>query len=56
LEEVRHGPAEARRYNGFVTGYAMADGLPASEQLRALDGDAALQKFLQLSADFDLGF
>lgn len=54
MEAVCHGVCEARRFPVFMSGYAGADGLPASEQLRPLYGDAALMKFMALAADFDL--
>lgn len=54
MEAVCLGVCETRRFTSFMTGYAGADGLPASEQLRPLDGDDALPKFIALAADFDL--
>ena len=54
LEVVQHGRCEERRYQDFLSGYASGDGAPASEELRALDGDAALQAFLARAEGFDL--
>lgn len=53
FEVMHHGQAE-RRYGDLLTGYASGDGLPASEFLRALDGDAAWQAFPTLAESFDL--
>jgi len=56
IEPIFHELRAERRYNRFFTGYAMAEGLPASEELRALDASTALHRFRELAADFDLNF
>jgi len=54
LEVMHHGRCDERRYRDFFSGYAHGDGPPASEVLRTLDGDAAIQAFLALAKGFDL--
>ncbi|WP_295853641.1 BLUF domain-containing protein [uncultured Xylophilus sp.] len=45
---------EARRFAGFGLGYAVADGPLPSEAIALLDGDTALQRFLDLLPALDL--
>jgi len=52
---VQHGPCAAPRHRAFLSGYSSADDLPPSEQLRGLEGEAALDRYRALSAEFDFG-
>lgn len=54
LEVMHHGRCDERRYGDFLSGYPSGDGPPASEVLRALDGNSALDAFLALAEGFDL--
>ncbi|WPB56331.1 BLUF domain-containing protein [Xylophilus sp. GOD-11R] len=56
FQEIFHGPRPHRRYDRIASGYAPTDDMPASEQLRPLADEAAMDQFLALAPGFDLSF